>query len=429
MMDVNRANLPVGSQQIGGGSSEAGGSSLQSGRKFSKLINEMTSKAPISAAKNSGPIVQLASDQLRSALEQARFDVEYMNSADDGLLAEETDHQPGINGNPANGDSANLMAVMTGPVSLMISTQLNVTSQLQECGSIDLEQSNVDVKQSISGIGFLESCVRTQAHPSNEENKPFSLENDQSESSMRELLDNAAALSFDELNENAHTKVRQFGAGEAQAAEMSGSADEAASPANSSAPIKIHISQIATYFPAIIAEGLPAQGFESSERLEDRNFIEAQRVDQWMNEASDRSDRVRVLRFELEPAELGGMMVKMRVRENGVEIVIEAKSASTTNLLNHARDALSSAIEHKGMSLQVFDVTTQTESSGPRSSQGEGFGTHNGAGNARENQDQGAFYRDGQPQREQRRDGAFKQGMRLNEIEDAPIDFPTGVIL
>lgn len=182
-----------------------------------------------------------------------------------------------------------------------------------------------------------------------------------------------------------------------------------------STPIKIHVSDLATHFPVMVAATLPARGLQISETSLDRKDIPMQQSEQWSDPVPRQIDRIRVIRFQLEPAELGGLTVKMRVRDTSVEIVVEAKSDSTTKLLVHSREALSSAIEHKGMTLQTFDVKTHAETFSQGSALREGSVNSDNGSDARDNPDQGGFYSEERAQQEGRRDDRSRERSRRKD--------------
>jgi hypothetical protein len=142
-----------------------------------------------------------------------------------------------------------------------------------------------------------------------------------------------------------------------------GKAKTDATPASASlamesgSAVKIHVADLSTHFPIAIASLLPAPSSNPA-AVPPVAHHEAQSAPVERPAAGPRRDLVKILRFELEPAALGALSVKMRVSHTRVEIEIDTQSATTTNLLSQARDVLTSAIEHKGLALHAFEVTT-----------------------------------------------------------------------
>lgn len=65
---------------------------------------------------------------------------------------------------------------------------------------------------------------------------------------------------------------------------------------------------------------------------------------------------VKILRFELEPASLGPVFVKMRMMQASVEIEIEARSQGALSYLQDAREQIAAAVSATGCTIEALDV-------------------------------------------------------------------------
>lgn len=123
-------------------------------------------------------------------------------------------------------------------------------------------------------------------------------------------------------------------------------------------PVKIHVNELQTHLPAAIASDLTqtTQSADQSEAVAPPRPAEPAR-----------ESPVRVLRFEMEPAELGSIEVRMTVRHTRVDIKITADDPATMVLLSETRDVLASAVEESGRNLQSCEVslTAATPASSP----------------------------------------------------------------
>ncbi|MGJ0509982.1 MAG: flagellar hook-length control protein FliK [Methylocystis sp.] len=114
-------------------------------------------------------------------------------------------------------------------------------------------------------------------------------------------------------------------------------------------PMTIHVSQIQTHFPAMIANtltsGTPTGGIEDD--------IQIHRPLEAMDKPKDVQ---KIVSFEVEPASLGAISVRMRMTHSGVDIQIVAENASTSALLTDTRETLSAAIGERGLRLESYEV-------------------------------------------------------------------------
>lgn len=188
---------------------------------------------------------------------------------------------------------------------------------------------------------------------------------------------------------------------------------------------RMHVTEIATHFPVLIANNLPA-----SDNMAPGMPMESMREDTYGLTVGSSpiplgGDRVRILRFKISPAELGEVLVKMRIHDSRVEIEIEAQTVATTNALSDARDALSTAIEHRGMILNAFDITTQNNSNALPAVYSE---RHSDEGNQAGNLGQGGAFNGDRPQQRQRETGNSSKNPRESG-DYAPVREPNHAIL
>jgi chemotaxis protein MotD len=121
-------------------------------------------------------------------------------------------------------------------------------------------------------------------------------------------------------------------------------------------PIKIHVSEIETHLPFALQNALPDRPHELAKP---EAAIESRAVEAPEQQRAP----VKILKFEMEPATLGSISVRMRVTHARVDIQITAENASTSVLLADTRDALGSAIGEKGFSLHSYEVVNSPSTS------------------------------------------------------------------
>lgn len=71
--------------------------------------------------------------------------------------------------------------------------------------------------------------------------------------------------------------------------------------------------------------------------------------------APERQEALKILKFDVEPAAMGPISVRMKITQSGIEIRMDARSAAAPALME-AREALSSAIGDKGLTLDAYEV-------------------------------------------------------------------------
>ncbi len=119
-----------------------------------------------------------------------------------------------------------------------------------------------------------------------------------------------------------------------------------------SAPLKIQVAEIVTHLPAVVAQTLIASPENGSSGRKS-----APMAGPAMEPPPEKpAEPLKVLKFQVEPASLGAITVRMRVCHAKVEIIMDAESPKTSALLVEARDHLTSAIGEKGMTLESFKV-------------------------------------------------------------------------
>jgi hypothetical protein len=95
-----------------------------------------------------------------------------------------------------------------------------------------------------------------------------------------------------------------------------------------------------------------------------------------------------MLTFELEPASLGLVTVKMRLARSNVDIEIGVQSEKTMSLLNDLRDKLTQAVTSSGCKVESLDIrvsptpasTDIRENPSEGGSQNAAFGRFDGGG-------------------------------------------------
>lgn len=203
---------------------------------------------------------------------------------------------------------------------------------------------------------------------------------------------------------------------------------EIADPTPHVPSMRLHVAELTTHFPAILSQSLFARGFDPSTELRDSDPETAPKSMETRTPIQDQSERARLLRFHLEPAHLGSVLVKMRVSDSRVEIAIETQSAVTGDLLSNARDALCAAIEHNGMTLDVFNVATQHGQNGPRAHTGENdLSGSDGGMSRRDGSGSGAFNEDGGRQRQ--RKYTISEDLARESAPRGPVGLPVGILL
>ncbi len=117
-------------------------------------------------------------------------------------------------------------------------------------------------------------------------------------------------------------------------------------------PIQIRVSEIVTHLPAVVAQALIAPSGEEA-----AGGSAAPMAGPVIAPPTEKpAEPLKILRFQVEPASLGAITVRMRVTHARVEIALDADSPRTSALLLEARDQLTSAIGEKGMTLDSFRV-------------------------------------------------------------------------
>lgn len=125
-------------------------------------------------------------------------------------------------------------------------------------------------------------------------------------------------------------------------------------------PIKMRVSELETHLPVAVLNALPG---EPRELTRSEATVESRPVET----PEQQKAPVKVLKFELEPAALGGISVRMRVTHSRVDIQIAAENPSTSALLIDTRDALGAAIGEKGLSLHSYEVVNMSAATAPPS--------------------------------------------------------------
>jgi hypothetical protein len=164
------------------------------------------------------------------------------------------------------------------------------------------------------------------------------------------------------------TRVAAFDRGSSESPLPAGVEATISSDASSPVPVKIHINQLATHFPALVAQTLIAAG----PRDDAPAPITATAGGAPESVERPRVEPLKVIRFQLEPAALGAIMVRMRVTHSRVDVELETDSARTSALLMDARDDFTAAIGEKGMTVESFRVGLAPSSPAPAGPAGAG---------------------------------------------------------
>lgn len=168
-------------------------------------------------------------------------------------------------------------------------------------------------------------------------------------------------------------------------------------------PIKMHVSELETHLPFAVLDALPGR---PQELTKPEAPVES-RVPETLEQ---QKAPVKILKFEMEPAALGGISVRMRVTHSRLDIQIAAENPSTSTLLADTRDALVAAIGEKGFSLHSYEVLNMPAATAPPSSNGAGQNQSNLSGQQQNYAEERGFPRhdrdqrqEQEPQRHQRR--------------------------
>jgi len=79
----------------------------------------------------------------------------------------------------------------------------------------------------------------------------------------------------------------------------------------------------------------------------------------------DERTPLKILKFELEPASLGAVQVKMRMTQSRVEIEIDVQSVSTLSILHDIKDKLTNAVGATGCAVEALDIGIVPSNSPP----------------------------------------------------------------
>lgn len=116
-------------------------------------------------------------------------------------------------------------------------------------------------------------------------------------------------------------------------------------------PSTLRVTMIETHLPVAVAHAVTTMA-EASGVSSEATTARIQTSLPMQRE----STQVRILRFELEPESLGGIAVKMRLANTGVEISIDVQSTATLSRLNDLRERLSHVVAATGFTVETLDI-------------------------------------------------------------------------
>lgn len=142
-------------------------------------------------------------------------------------------------------------------------------------------------------------------------------------------------------------------------------------------PSTLRVTMIETHLPVAVAHAVTTM----VEASVDSNQATTARLETSLPKQHE-STPVRILRFELEPESLGGIAVRMRMAQTGVEISIDVQSTATLSRLNDLRERLSNVVAATGCAIETLDIRIspslsldvgQAQSQDGKSSDSHGF--------------------------------------------------------
>lgn len=124
-------------------------------------------------------------------------------------------------------------------------------------------------------------------------------------------------------------------------------------PSTSAAASPIHIKDLATYFPAMIVRTAVNPVSPSAD-------IAAITSAQLPPAPPPEATLVKILTFDLHPAALGPLTVRMRLSVKQVEIAIDVRSEDVRAILTQTRGAMVEALAEYGLTLEAPDIRLTT---------------------------------------------------------------------
>lgn len=120
------------------------------------------------------------------------------------------------------------------------------------------------------------------------------------------------------------------------------------------APATLQVTGLETHLPGVLAQHV-------SEMSSSENVDKTKSVTTFDPAATQRdAPIVKILRFELEPASLGALTVRMRMAQSRVEIAIETQSSEALSRLNELRDRMTGAVAASGCAVDALDLRVAT---------------------------------------------------------------------
>lgn len=112
------------------------------------------------------------------------------------------------------------------------------------------------------------------------------------------------------------------------------------------APMAIHVDALATHLPALVVRNL-SEPWVGANRVAATDTVQLRLRD---------AAPLKVVELRLEPASLGAITVRMKLLQSRIEIEIDADAPSTLVLLHDAKEALASALDGAGLTLDALDL-------------------------------------------------------------------------
>jgi flagellar hook-length control protein FliK len=176
----------------------------------------------------------------------------------------------------------------------------------------------------------------------------------------------------------------------------------------------IHITSLATYLPTAILR-------EAGNAVAESNANAALARQPTSVPGSQGASALKVLNFQIEPASLGAISVKMRVTQSRIELQIDAQSPATSALIANTHERLAAAIRDNGFVLDSFKIHVDpglTSSAAPQDGHFAGGQAGNSGQQGYANEDRsGQRQRESAPHREApRRDERHSAGAAVGVI-------------
>ncbi|WP_424363512.1 hypothetical protein [Methylocystis parvus] len=173
---------------------------------------------------------------------------------------------------------------------------------------------------------------------------------------------------------------------------------------------RIHINELAVHLPIALDRAV-------TEVISQPGDARSGAARQVVSPAPARQEALKILKFDVEPAAMGPISVRMKITQSRIEIRMDAQSAAAPALME-AREALSATIGDRGLTLDAYEVRVLAA---PQSTT-----TPDASAESRGNLERGFANDDGSNQQERRH--ASKRAMAPRD--EPPSSFvPLGLVL